>query len=394
MVLSFVGGSKTRWRHLSPYYVPTETENTMVPVRSTSLLRTSPNRHGGHHHPTHRLIFCSAFIAALGLTAIYLFSPRQHEQQEQQHQLGVASLRGASGLGQPKQSFLDITMKYDERGGGGGGGRDSITSSSNEFTVLKDKDELDLEELDPLKITQGYVTYNGNRNLSYYHCGPLPSSSSPQSISSLTELVLLHGSAFTKEHWKSSGILDRFCEINNTEDEGNLSILALDLPVSADATELGYAFDALVKDKILTGRPATFVTPSASGYAIVSLGEEMTKSSSSSSSSSSMKEEKENMMISSQSKNNLTTMVKAWIPVASFAVLSASDDTLLQFTNTPILAIHGDKDLKGKKVTERLKDTNKDNVNGLELEGRHPVYLDSPEEFVREVMQFLDEKGL
>ena len=361
----------------------------MVPIRSTSLL----NHHGGHHHPTHRLIFCSAFIAALGLTAIYLFSPRQHEQQEQQHPLGVASLRGASGLGQPNQSFLGIAMKYDERGGKDSGSG-YVSGRTNDFTVLKNKDELDLEESDPLKITQGSVTYNGNHNLSYYHCGPLPSSSSPQStLSALTELVLLHGSAFTKEHWKSSGILDMFCEINNTEDEGNLSILALDLPVSADATELGCAFDALVKDKMLTGLPVTFVTPSASGYAIVSLGEEMTKVSSS---SSSMKEEKEDTMISSQNNNNLVTMVKAWIPVASFAVLSASDDTLMQFThaNIPILAIHGDKDLKGKKVTERLKDTNRNNVNGVELEGRHPVYLDSPEEFAREVMQFLDEMGL
>lgn len=389
------------------YYVPrlqllsilNTTICTMVPIRSTSLLRPSPN-HGGHHnHPTHRLIFYSTFIAALGLTAIYLFSPRQHDQQQQQQQQQVvASLRGSatiSDVGQPKQSFSDIEMTKSK--GLSDGSEGSTGNSIIDSTLLKNKDELDEEDIDPLKITQGSVTYNGDKNLSYYHCGPIPSSSLPQSTSGLTELVLLHGSAFTKENWKSSGILDMFCEINNNEDEGNLSILALDLPVSADGTELGYAFDALVLGNILSGMPVTVVTPSASGYAIISLGEGiMTKS------SSSMKvEDKVDTTRnkdgggSSQSSNNLTRMVKAWIPVASFAVLSASDETLMQYTraNIPILAIHGDKDLKGKSVTERLKDTN-DNAKGVELEGRHPVYLDSPEEFVREVMQFLDEMGL
>ena len=356
---------------------------TMVPIRLTSVLRTSPNNNGGRHHPTYRLIFCSASIAALGLTAIYLLSPRQpydpQPQQEKQQQLhDVASLRGRSGS--------DLAMITKEKTGGGG-------------DAQKNKDELDEEDLDPLKITQGSITYNGNNNnVSYYHCGPLPSSTSMQSISSsssssssLTELILLHGAAFTKENWKTSGILDMFCEINNTEDEGNLSVLALDLPVSADGTELGYVFDALVSRKILSGLPVTFVTPSASGHAIVSLAEELATMSTSIHAESEVKLTK-----GSDHTNNLTRMVKAWIPVASFAVLSASDDTLLQYThaNIPILAIHGDQDIKGKRVTERLKDTNKNNAKGVELEGRHPVYLDSPEEFVREVMQFLDEMGL
>lgn len=352
----------------------------MVPIRSTSILRSSPN-HGSH--PTHRLILYSALIAAFGLTAIYLFSPQPHDQLETQHQ----PLRGSTGGSVGSGVGLAMTKGKIEEGGGGGGGVGGIIDS----TMLKNKDELDEEDLDPLKITMGCILYSDGKKLSYYHCGPLPSSSSSSSSissssSSLTELVLLHGSAFTKENWKESGILDMFCEINNTEDEGNLSILALDLPVSADGTELGYAFDALVLKNILSGRPVTFVTPSASGYAIVSLGEVMAKSSSMK--NKSMKDS------GSIQRNNLTRMVKAWIPVASFAVLSASDDTLMQYKHAkiPILAIHGDQDVKGKKVTERLKETN--NAVGVELEGRHPVYLDSPEEFVREVMQFLDEMGL
>lgn len=239
-------------------------------------------------------------------------------------------------------------------------------TSRSSGSAPKNKEELDEEDVDPMKITQGSVAY-GETTLPYYHCGPLPSRDS----SELTELVLLHGAAFTKEDWKSSGILGMLCDINNEEDEGNLSISALDLSVKADGKELVAAFDALTSDKILSGRAATFVSPSASGKAIVSLAE-----------------------MAENGSNELSRMIKAWIPVASGAVVSASESTLLQYKSASIsiLAIHGDQDAMGKKVTQRLVDLN--GANGVELEGRHPVYLDSPEEFVQEVMQFLDEKGL
>ena len=192
----------------------------------------------------------------------------------------------------------------------------------------------------------------------------------------MSELVLLHGAAFTKEEWKTSNILQMLCEINNEEDEGDLSILALDLPVTADGMELGLAFDSLVSGGVLTGRPVTIITPSASGKSVLSLGE-MNSSSG-----------------SSNSNELLTRIIKAWIPVASFAVLKASESTLVKYKNAniPILSIHGDEDEAGKKVTERLKEVS--NANGVELGGRHPVYLDSPEEFVQEVMQFLDVMNL
>ena len=76
----------------------------------------------------------------------------------------------------------------------------------------------------------------------------------------------MHGASFTKEDWKKSGILDMLCDINNEEDEGNLSISALDLPVSADGKQLvGMAFDTLVSDRVLSGRAATFVSPIGQG---------------------------------------------------------------------------------------------------------------------------------
>ena len=267
-----------------------------------------------------------------------------------------------------------------------------LVSSDNKpppSTVLlsKNREELDEVDVDPLKITSGSVNYN-TKTLSYYHCGPLPSSAAAAAAAAaaydddksldinMSELVLLHGAAFTKEEWKTSNILQMFCEINNEEDEGDLSILALDLPVTADGTELGLAFDSLVSGRVLTGRPVTIITPSASGKSVLSLGE-MNSSSG-----------------SGNSNELLTRIIKAWIPVASFAVLKASESTLVKYKNAniPILSIHGDKDEAGKKVTERLKEVS--NANGVELGGRHPVYLDSPEEFVQEVMQFLDVMNL
>ena len=84
------------------------------------------------------------------------------------------------------------------------------SSSSTTNIMSKNKEQLDEEDVDPLKITLGTVTYDdGNVNLPYYHCGPLPTTTtSDNNNPNLTELILLHGAAFTKEDWKSSGILD------------------------------------------------------------------------------------------------------------------------------------------------------------------------------------------
>lgn len=250
-----------------------------------------------------------------------------------------------------------------------------LNSKGSLSAVLENNNNGDEDDDDPMKITKGHVTYGnknggGSKTLSYYHCGPTQDSKNSNNKNEEdipTELVMLHGAAFTKEDWKSSGILDTFCEINNDEDGGNLLLLALDLPVSVDGMELGMAFDSLASNRILSGNPAVFVSPSASGKAIVNLGE---------------------------TENELIRIVKAWIPVASGSVLKATDDVLIAFkTNQiPILAIHGDQDTTGKKVTERLE--NLANAKGVELDGSHPVYLDSPDEFVSEILQFLEESGL
>ena len=233
-----------------------------------------------------------------------------------------------------------------------------------------------------MTITQGSVIYettqqHSSATLDYYHCGPLPntkkSTTTTTTSSSLSELVLLHGAAFTKEDWKSSGILDKFCDINNNEDEGNLSTTAWDLPVSANGDDLIAAYTAMVEKRVLSGGAVTFVTPSASGKALTSLGESTDND--------------------AQQNDKLKLMVNGWISVASGSVLKTTDEALSTYfkASVPVLAIHGDEDAMGKKVTERLVRLG---AKGVELEGRHPVYLDSPDEFIMEVLKFMDEHGL
>lgn len=244
--------------------------------------------------------------------------------------------------------------------------------TSNMSTEEYERDE---EGGDLMTITSGSVIYetqqHSSATLDYYHCGPLPTSKSTES-SSLSELVLLHGAAFTKEDWKSSGILDKFCDINNNEDEGNLSTTAWDLPVSTNGDELIAAYTAMVEKGVLSGGAVTFVTPSASGKALTSLGDDTAQ----------------------QKHDKLKSMVNGWIPVASGSVLKSTDEALATYVQAsiPVLAIHGDEDAMGKKVTERLVELTK--AKGVELEGRHPVYLDSPDEFVMGVLKFMEDNGL
>jgi hypothetical protein len=53
----------------------------------------------------------------------------------------------------------------------------------------------------------------------------------------------------------------------------------------------------------------------------------------------------------SSSSELLTKIIKAWILIASIAVLKASKSTLIQYKDAkiPILSIHGDKDELGKR---------------------------------------------
>lgn len=177
---------------------------------------------------------------------------------------------------------------------------------------------------------------------------------------------MVHGAAFAKEDWKTSGILEQLCNVNKNAGS-SLTVTALDLPVSATGVELEMVFDALVQVGVLSGRPAVVVTPSASGRALVTLFND---------------------------REVVRKVLKGWIPVAPAMVNQTPDEVfdVLIDLSVPVLAIYGDQDSFGEVVTEKL--VRVANAKGVELEGGHPVYLDSPDEFVDEVLMFMDEAKL
>ena len=94
--------------------------------------------------------------------------------------------------------------------------------------------------------------------IAYYH---LPASKPTEENH---HLVLLHGAAFTKENWKTSGILDRF-----SKSFPSIAITALDLPVSADHKDLKQVLGKLRDEDLIEQLPiSALVTPSASGKSI------------------------------------------------------------------------------------------------------------------------------
>ncbi len=218
------------------------------------------------------------------------------------------------------------------------------------------------EERSSVQLTLPYGKGEKKMSLEYVHCGPKYSNRSSNSKEKEPiEFVLLHGAKFTKENWVDSGILEEFCI------KGSVSAVAIDLSVQSDGDGFQDAIRALVDGGVLSGKPVTVISPSASGKAIVSLGSKAI-----------------------HNDKILRGLIKFWIPVASPAVLSIKDENVLKSfsaAGVQILAINGDKDNMGKKVTKRLETSSK--AEGSELSGGHPVYLDSPHEFVDVVLNFV-----
>ena len=178
--------------------------------------------------------------------------------------------------------------------------------------------------------------------IAYYHRG-----------GSEEHLVLLHGAAFSKEEWNSSGILSLLCA------EDRLSVSALDLPVSAGHAQLKSLLIAM-EDSALIQRPVALVTPSASGKTITD-------------------------WLEKGDVNEIPLYVSKWIPVAAGSVAKASDSQLSTLKETlPIFAIYGSRDAMGQQVSERLATLSGATV--LEIDGGHPAYLDSPKAFVTAVL--------
>jgi len=180
-------------------------------------------------------------------------------------------------------------------------------------------------------------------DIPYYHC-----------TGSEKNLILLHGAAFSKEDWNTSGILTRLCE------EDRLSVSALDLPVSAGHSQLKSILTKL-EDSNIIQRPVILVTPSASGKVISD-------------------------WVMTGDIEKIPEYISKWIPVATGSVKSWNENQLSSLKGkVPILAIYGNRDMMGKDVSERLATFSGASI--LEITGGHPAYLDSPEAFVEAILR-------
>jgi hypothetical protein len=184
--------------------------------------------------------------------------------------------------------------------------------------------------------------------IEYYHCQD--TSSSPK------HLVLLHGAKFTKEDWKTSGILQQFCATPG------LTVSALDLSVQATHQDFVQLLD---QSSLFTPPVAAVVTPSASGKVITDWmmnGDVVT----------------------------LPKYMQTWIPVAAGSVHSTTQAQLqaLKDSGVDILAIYGDQDkVTGHDTSMLLQQWS--GAMTVELKGGHPCYLDSPDEFVKVIQRQL-----
>lgn len=280
------------------------------------------------------------YITALLAAALILYLAESTYSNQIQQEKQIASL---------KNGF--VSPKYD-----------SIQSQASRKGNNNYKKIIGAHEV---QMSLPYGSGDDKKSLSYYHCGETLTSSSYNKKDN--EIILLHGAKFTKENWIESEILLNLCikGNDNASEQGRLSVSALDLSVSADGSGLKSAFDSLVQNGILSGRPVVVITPSASGKTIVS-------------------------MITEGMESTLKEIVKIWMPVASPAVIGVKDDMkfkVFQDLNIPILAMNGDGDAMGKKVTKRLVDFA--GAKGVEMKGGHPCYLDSPSVFEDTVLSFI-----
>lgn len=206
--------------------------------------------------------------------------------------------------------------------------------------------------------------------VAYYHCSRITAESIHQKSTPRQQpqsLVLLHGAKFTKKYWKSSEILSMFCK--NSQASFELSVVALDLTVEASHKDLALVLDALETAEVVT-KPVTLVTPSASGKCMVDW----------------LRHQEE----ASSSRHRLGLYVHRWIPVASGAVQQLDEAQMKRYTGSlSILAIYGDRDKRGKILSERLQEIAAPKTRALEIKGGHPCYLESPSTFVKAVLDFM-----
>jgi len=218
---------------------------------------------------------------------------------------------------------------------------DPLPPSSHSFKVT----------FPPNKIVDGTLG-----SIPYYHCAADMESVEPSQVK---DIVLLHGSKFTKEDWKTSQILSLLCSYSQT------SVTAFDLSVRSDSDALIPLIQRMPGENLVSQLPITgLVTPSASGYAVVS-------------------------GIQQGKVGQLQQVIGMWIPVASGSVsqLQTSQLIAVKDSHWPVWAIYGDKDVGGRQVSTTL--ANEAGASVQEFTGGHPFYLSTPNEFVSALCQKL-----
>ena len=220
-----------------------------------------------------------------------------------------------------------------------------------------------------IQLTRGKIPIDDFTSIPYVHSGPTYSSSG---ATRPKELLLLHGMKFTKETWVKHEIISTMSRF-----EPSLSITAVDLAATADGTALVDLFNGLVKANLLSGQPVFILSPSASGKSVVDLLEMSMLATA---------EEAENEPVVPQ-------ILRGWIPVACGKVQSTSNDVLDQINKfrIPILALYGDLDTSGRVTSQKLKEIGMSNVEVIEMQGGHPVYLDDTAKFINFVILFINQ---
>jgi hypothetical protein len=197
----------------------------------------------------------------------------------------------------------------------------------------------------------------GTSSIHFYHCNSIIEDTK-------YSIILLHGKSFTKEDWKRVGILGHLCAIPSA------SVTALDFTVRASGSDVKQILDLLAANRLASLPVTALVTPSASGAGVLDW---ITTAA------------------TQHTLKEIPKLIQTWIPVASNSVMNADGEALRQIAHLDgfsILALYGDQDLTGKKSMVKLGQ-----LAGADVKvqhGRHPCYIDSPDQFVETILNYLN----
>eukprot|EP00521_Asterionellopsis_glacialis_P003867 CAMPEP_0195267638 /NCGR_PEP_ID=MMETSP0706-20130129/12705_1 /TAXON_ID=33640 /ORGANISM="Asterionellopsis glacialis, Strain CCMP134" /LENGTH=209 /DNA_ID=CAMNT_0040322419 /DNA_START=160 /DNA_END=790 /DNA_ORIENTATION=+ len=199
---------------------------------------------------------------------------------------------------------------------------------------------------------------NGSELIDSYQCNGQGVKEIDSGYDNTIDLILLHGAKFTKEDWKKSGLLEKFCGIPTTK----LRVIALDQGHTSDFRALKSTIDAMRQNKMIhPTKKIAIVTPSASGHSMVDWAE--------------------------NDQEGMDNAIGYWIPVACPSVMHAETNVLQKFSALNVLAVHGSEDTFLVPASELLEKYAGAKV--VEIQGGHPCYFDSPGRFVEVVSNFI-----